>query len=108
MSERKYSETIILESLVCNNPKTSDNTVIKLDGNPYHMGSKVQVTCNGGRHFPNGLESVNVTCNPLPHPCMCLAEWMREDNFDLMNDFNCTGQYQFTRLIINIDGGLSI
>ncbi|XP_053399255.1 glutamic acid-rich protein-like isoform X6 [Mercenaria mercenaria] len=89
-----------LESLVCPKPGTDNNKVTKVSGDPPHMSSKVQVTCNAGKHF-TGRESnktmVTVQCQPLPHPCMCMAAWTTIDDFQLMYDFNCTSDIEDTK-----------
>lgn len=85
-----------LESLVCMDPKSESNTVAVVSGDPPHMSSKVNVTCDAGKHFiGQSVKStmVSVMCTPLPHPCMCMAAWQTVDEYQLMYDFNCTSAH---------------
>ncbi|XP_053399253.1 uncharacterized protein LOC123556957 isoform X4 [Mercenaria mercenaria] len=99
-AEEGISFPTFKESLVCPKPGTDNNKVTKVSGDPPHMSSKVQVTCNAGKHF-TGRESnktmVTVQCQPLPHPCMCMAAWTTIDDFQLMYDFNCTSDIEDTK-----------
>lgn len=93
------------ETLLCDDPKSPDNTVQTIEGDPLHLYSEVKVTCLPGMHFtgqPLNVTMVTVKCLPLPHPCMCMAAWETQDDFMLMYDFNCTSGQTFHLLIARL------